>query len=137
MSNLLEFSKFTCANWQGRGSWCNIFTVDFQTCDKMPHKRLISKVKAHGFGGNIVQWIKGLLEDREQRVIINDSCWHWSKVLSGVPQRSVLGSLLFVIYVNGVDSSIISELSKFTNDSKVFSVVLTGADIKGWIKKLA
>ena len=68
-------------------------------------------------------WIKNWLNDREQRVIINGKHSDWCSVLSGIPQGSVLGPILFVVYINDIDRNINNVLLKFADDTKLFAVV--------------
>jgi len=81
----------------------DVIYLDFQKAfDKVPHCRLISKLKAHGITGNILRWIEHWLNGRKQRVVINGYLSEWINILSGVPQGSVLCPLLFVIYINTI-----------------------------------
>ena len=65
----------------------------------MPHQRLILKLKTHGIGNGVIRWIEKWLTPRKQRVIVDGEISNWKYVLSGVPQGSVLGPILFLIYM--------------------------------------
>jgi len=67
--------------------------------------------------------MKSLLIGRLQRVVLNRIASHWSDVTSGVPQGSVLGSLLFVLYINDIADVIQSDLGIFADDTKIFSII--------------
>ena len=75
--------------------------LDFQKAfDKVPHQKLLLKLKAHGIGNGIIDWIEQWVTDRRQRVVVDGEVSNWKSVLLGVPQGSVLGPLLFLIYIN-------------------------------------
>ena len=94
---------------------------DFQKAfDKGPHERLTVKVNAHGIQGDAARWIRNWLAGRRQRVCINQSCSNWAQVTSSVPQGSVLGPLLFFIYINDLDTNIVGKMSKFADDTKLW-----------------
>ena len=91
------------------GSPVDIIYLDFQKAfDKVPHQRLLLKLKAHGIGDSITDWIEQWLTDRRQRVVVDGEVSNWKSILSGVPQGSVLGPILFLIYINDLDDSITS-----------------------------
>ena len=99
--------------------------LDFQKAfDKIPHERLMLKINAHGIQGDAARRIRSWLAGRRQRVCINQSYSNWAPVTSGVPQGSVLGPLLFLIYIyiyiNDLDINIVSKMSKFADDTKLF-----------------
>ena len=73
--------------------------------------------------------IKGWLSGRKQRVVINGQFSNWRDVLSGVPQGSVLGPLLFVIYINDTDELIGCNILKFADDTKNFREIKSPQDI--------
>lgn len=98
----------------------DIFFLDFKKAfDKVPHARLLSKVRACGIDGYIHKWISVWLSNRQQRVVINGNSSEWKPVLSGVPQGSVLGPLLFILYVNDLEKNITGIVSKFADDTKL------------------
>lgn len=104
----------------------DIIYLDFQKAfDKVPHKRLLHKLHSHGIKGNILSWLKDWLTDRKQRVVINGNASSWKNVLSGVPQGSVLGPILFIIYVNDIDEGISCKISKFADDTKITGRITT------------
>ena len=94
---LLEvLDKWTQAVDSGENVDC--IYMDFQKAfDKVPHKRMISKLKSYGIEDPILSWIENYLADRKQKVIIHGKSSEWKDVTSGIPQGSVLGPLLFVI----------------------------------------
>ena len=82
------------------GSPVDVVYLDFQNnFDKVPHQRLLLKLKAHGIGNDIIYWIENWLTHIRQRVIVDGEISNWKSVLSGVPQGSVLGPILFLIYI--------------------------------------
>ena len=89
--------------------------------DSVPHQRLLSKLNSYGISGNVLQWIAIFLRDRKQRVVLNGFKSSWTNVLSGVPQGSVLGPLLFLIYINDLPDCIESSSVKiFADDLKLY-----------------
>ena len=71
----------------------------------------------------MANWIELWLSDRKQRVVINGICSGWSEVSSGVPQGSVLGPILFVIFINDIENGICGNILKFADDTKLFCKV--------------
>ena len=96
--------------------------------DKLPHQRLLLKLKVHGIGNGMINWIEKWLIDRRQRVVVDGEVSNWKSVLSGVPQGSVLEPILFLICINDFDDDIASKVLKFADDTKVFRKIKSDAD---------
>ena len=103
--------------------------LDFSKAfDSVPHERLLIKLAAYGIRGNILHWIRQFLSNRKQRVVINGQKSTWADVASGIPQGSVLGPILFVIFINDLPSVLQSTARIFADDTKVYRPLITPAD---------
>ena len=99
----------------------DVVYLDFHKAfDTVPHKHLLSKLRGYGIQGNLISWIEAFLTRRKQRVVLNGHCSTWADVVSGVPQGSVLGPLLFNIYINDIPDVVSSPILLFANDIKIF-----------------
>ena len=96
--------------------------------DNVPHERLLVKLHAYGIRGNLLQWIKPFLTNRKQRVVINGKSSNLAPVISGIPQGSVLGPILFLIYVNDLPEMARSKLKLFADDTKLYKSIKDVAD---------
>ena len=93
------------------------FILDFEKAfDTPPHELLKSKLFSYGIGGKTLKWIDSFLCFRQQRVVVNGVKSDWAPVLSGVSQGTVIGPLLFSLYINDISSDIESEIRLFADD---------------------
>lgn len=91
--------------------------------DKVWHDGLIFKLECNGVKGNLLNFLKDYLQNRKQRVILNGTTLEWRSVSDGVPQGSVLGPLLFLVYINDLTDNISCNMRLFADDSSLFTRV--------------
>ena len=91
--------------------------------DKVWHPGLIFKLKQNGLSGQLLLLLSNYLSKRHQRVVINGQNSEWALILSGVPQGSVLGPLLFLIFVNDLETDITCNVKFFVDDVSLFSII--------------
>ena len=96
--------------------------------DTVSHQRLQVKLAGYGIGGKVLQWIAAFLEGRCQRVLVNGSKLSWSLVTSGIPQRNVLGPMLFVCYISDMSDVVDSPIHMLADDTKIFRQMTAQSD---------
>ena len=128
VTNLLEARDILTEAFH-RGHAVDVVYTDFaKAFDKMPHKRLLHKLHAYGIRGKLLAWISAWLTGRQQRVVIDGRTSDWQDVTSGVPQGSVLGPLLFVLYINDLPDNIANQIMMYADDSKILGPIKSESD---------
>uniref|UniRef100_A0A803JL20 Reverse transcriptase domain-containing protein n=1 Tax=Xenopus tropicalis TaxID=8364 RepID=A0A803JL20_XENTR len=111
------------------GMALDVIYLDFaKVFDTVPHRRLMIKLRNIGLEHNICNWIENWLKDRLQRVVVNGTFSNWTSVVSGVPQGSVLGPLLFNLFINDLEVGIDSTVSIFAADTKLCKTISSMQD---------
>jgi hypothetical protein len=131
-----------------QGGQIDVIYTDLEKAfDKVPHNQLLRKLKSYNLNDQIINWVKSFLTDRRQRVRISESFSKWEKVLSGIPQGSILGPLLFIIYINDLEEScsLNSNVALYADDTKLYKYIQNENDaiklqedlnsVCVWIKK--
>ena len=109
------------ANTLNKRSSSHVLFPDFSKAfDRVPHRRLLIKLDCIGVRGNLLRWIQAFLVSRRQRIVVNGCSPDWSPVSSGVPQGSILGPLLFLLYVNDIGAHLRSQIRLFADDCTIF-----------------
>ena len=126
LTNLLE----TLDSWTkilSNEDMIDVAYLDFRKAfDLVSHQHLLHKMSNYGIRGQTLNWIKAFLFQRTQRVVVRGAVSKPFDVTSGVPQGSVLGPVLFLIFINDLPLEVISPLSLFADDSKIFTTIAKG-----------
>lgn len=111
------------------GNVVDTIYFDFKKAfDMVPHKRLLAKLKSYGIKGKILKWIEEFLVGRNQYVTVNGEKSSSGSVTSGIPQGTVLGPILFVLYINDILENITSDGFLFADDTKIFRTITSKED---------
>ena len=103
------------------GDCVDVAYLDFRKAfDLVSHKHLLLKLQNHGINGQVLKWVKAFLENRKQKVVIRGVESENLDVLSGVPQGSVLGPILFLIFINDLPKCTNCPVCLFADDSKIY-----------------
>ena len=96
--------------------------MDFRKAfDSVPHERLLIKLAEYGVKGKVHDWIRNFLSNRQQRVRVGREYSDWESVLSGIPQGSILGPILFTVFINDLPDGLLSICKIFADDTKLYN----------------
>ena len=107
-----------------QGHEVDVIYLDYSKAfDKVPHKRLLTKISGYGIKGNVLNWIGDILRNRKQRVMVNGASSEWRNITSGIPPGRVLGPILFLIFINDMPKVIQCLVKLFDDDAKVYQII--------------
>ena len=119
-TNLIEFTNET-TKWLDEGKAFDILYLDFaKAFDKVHHEKLVKKLEMVGIDGKLKEWLTDWLRGRKQRVRVENAFSDWVDVLSSVVQGSVLGGILFDIFIDDIGKAVMDALIRmFADDTKI------------------
>ena len=120
INQLLAITSEIHKSFERKSEMRAVFLDISKAFDKVWHPGLLFKLKQNGIGGNLLEVINNYLSNRKQRVVLNGIESSWEPIQSGVPQGSVLGPLLFLIYINDLTNNISANMKLFADDSSLF-----------------
>ena len=129
-TQLLEFINDVAINMES-GLQTDLCILDFaKAFDKVGHKRLLEKLTWYGISGRPNRWIKSFLAERIQSVVLDGISSNSASMLSGVPQGSVLGPCVFLLYINDIVENLRGTVRLFADDTMTYMVVRSEKDAR-------
>ena len=101
----------------------SVFLGISKAFDKLWHDGIIYKLTQNGISENLLNLLEDFLKERKQRVVLNGQVSTWKNINAGVPQGSILGPLLFFIFINDLTEGLTTNVQLFADDTSLLSVV--------------
>ena len=120
VNQLIKVYHMLCEALDSKKEVKIVFCDISKAFDRVWHDGLVYKLKRMGIRGSLLSWFIHYLKDRQQRVVIQGSASEWGKIKAGVPQGSVLGPLLFLVYINDITEDVVSNIRLFADDTSLF-----------------
>ena len=112
-----------------KGFQTDVAILDFSKAfDTVPHDKLLHKLEAYGIRGSLLDWVRNFLTGRKMKVVVDGEQSEEAEVLSGVPQGTVLGPLLFLCHINDLPDCVSSIVRLFADDCLLYRTIKTQAD---------
>ena len=123
INQLLSITHEICSSFDDGFEVRSVFLDISKALDKVWHEEIIFKLQQNGISDDLLNILSDFLRNRKQRVTLNGQSSAWTNVNSGVPQGSILGPLLFLIYINDLPDGLSCNAKLFADDTSLFSVV--------------
>jgi hypothetical protein len=130
---LIDIYHHICQSFDNKQYSCMVFCDISKAFDRVWHRGLLFKLQQNGINGKLLNWISNYLSDRKQKVTLKSTISTPKCITAGVPQGSVLGPLLFLIYVNDISNSLLSLTRLFADDSSLYCSASSLNDIEGML----
>ena len=130
VTQMIQYVHFLASTLDSGGEVDTIYLDMAKVFDRVTHQKLLYKLRYLGFRDPLLSWIEDYLTNRRHRVTIEGMAFQWKPVTSGVPQGSMIGPILFLIYVNDIGSDISTDslLHLFADDAKLCRAITTHID---------
>ena len=119
LTKLLPLLTKFIVSWILKNDFCVVALDITKTFDRVFLRGLLFKLQQNGIEGNLLKWLESYLSHRKQRVVLNGISSEWREINAGVPQGSILGPLLFLVFINDIVDDIESQINLFADDTSL------------------